>query len=78
MKLDILPDKLTAECEGKHVKYEKLVNACKQLKSDILCNDMQGGSDISKHAKTVLMAVQMIWNELEEVKAKLEEAHERT
>ena len=77
MKLDILPDKLTAECEGKHVKYEKLVNACKQLKSDIMCNNMQGGSDMSKHAKTVLMAVQMIWNELEEVKAKLE-AYERT
>ena len=37
-----------------------------------MCNDMQGGSDMSKHAKTVLMAVQMIWNELEDVKAELE------
>lgn len=78
MKLDILPASLAAECEGKHVKYEKLVNVCKQLKSDIMCNDMQGGSDISTHAKTVLMAVQMIWNELEDVKAKLEEVYERT
>lgn len=78
MKLDILPVPLAAECEGKHVNYEKLVNVCKQLRSDIMCNDMQGGSDMSKHAKTVLMAVQMIWNELEDVKAKLEEAYERT
>lgn len=78
MKLDILPAQLAAECEGKHVKYEKLVNVCKQLKSDIMCNDMQGGSDIATHAKTILMAVQMIWNELEDVKAKLEEVYERT
>ena len=78
MKLDILPAPLEAECEGKHVKYEKLVNVCKQLRSDIMCNDMQGGSDMSTHAKTVLMAVQMIWNELEDVKAKLEEAYEKT
>jgi len=77
MKLDILPDKLAAECEGKHIKYEKLVNVCKQMKSAILYNDLQGGSDMSKHAKTFLMAVQIIWNELEEVKAKLE-AYERT
>ena len=69
MKLDILLAPLAAECDGKHVKYEKLVNVCKQLRSDIMCNDMQGGSDMSTHAKTVLMAVQMIWNELEDVKA---------
>ena len=78
MKLDILPASLAAECNGKHVKYEKLVKACKDLRSDIMCNDMQGGSDMSKHAKTILMAVQMIWNELEEVKTKLEKAYERT
>lgn len=77
MKLDILPEKLAAECDGKHVKYEKLVKACKDLRSGIMCNDMQGGSDISRHAKTILMAVQMIWNELEEAKEKLEKtSHE--
>lgn len=78
MKLDVLPKKLAAECEGKHVKYEKLARACSQLKSDIICDAIQGGSDLSKHATTVLIAVQMLWNELEDVKAKLEEAHERT
>ena len=78
MKLDILPANLAAACDGKHVKYERLVKACKDLKMDIMNSDLQGVSDMSKHAKTILMAVQMIWNELEDVKAKLEEAYERT
>ena len=78
MKLDILPASLAAECEGKHVKYEKLKKFCETLRSDITCNDMAGGSDIGTHAKTALMAIQMLWNELEEVKSKLEETYERT
>lgn len=78
MKLDILPKKLAEQIEGKHVTYEKLKAFCGMFRSDIACNDMQGGSDLGTHAKTALMAIQMLWNELEEVKAKLEEAHERT
>lgn len=78
MKLDILPEKLAKQVEGKHITYEKLKAFCGMFKSDIACNDMQGGSDLGTHAKTALMAIQMLWNELEEVKGKLEEAYERT
>ncbi len=68
MKLDILPKHLTAQAEGQHIKYDKLKKFCETLRSDIMCNDMAGGSDIGTHAKTALMAIQMLWNELEEVK----------
>ena len=78
MKLDILPKELAEQVEGKHVTYEKLKAFCGRFKLDIACNDMQGGSDLGTHAKTALVAIQMLWNELEEVKAKLEEAYERT
>lgn len=68
MKLDVLPASLAKKVEGKHITYEKLKAFCGMFKSDIACNDMQGGSDLGTHAKTALMAIQMLWNELEEVK----------
>ena len=68
MKLDILPPQLTAQAKGQHVKYEKLKAFCETLRSDIICNDMAGGSDIGTHAKTALIAIQLLWNELDELK----------
>lgn len=68
MKINILPDELSKQVDGKRVKYEKLIAFCRTLMSDITCNDMAGGSDLSAHAKTALMAIQLLWNELEEVK----------
>lgn len=77
MKLDILPEKLAKQIEGKHITYEKLDSFCKAFKTDILCNQMNGGQ-LCRNAMTALALVQMLWNELEDVKAKLEEAYERT
>lgn len=77
MKLDILPAAISAELDGKHVKYEKLKAFCKTLMSDITCNDMAGGSDLGSHAKSALMAIQMLWNELEEVKAERDDLRKR-
>lgn len=68
MKINILPDELSKQVDGKCVKYEKLIAFCRTLMSDITCSDMSGGSDLSAHAKTALMAIQLLWNELEEVK----------
>ena len=77
MKLDVLPAAISAELDGKHVTYEKLKAFCRTFMSDITANYMAGGSDIGSHAKSALMAIQMLWNELEEVKAERDDLIER-
>ena len=78
MKLDILPASLAKKVEGKHITYEKLKAFCGMFKSDILCNRMNGGGQMCSNAMSALALIQMLWNELEDAKAKLEEAYERT
>lgn len=78
MKLDILPEKLAKQVEGKHITYEKLDGFCKAFKSDILCNQMHGGGQLCRNAMSALALIQMLWNDLEDAKERLEEAYERT
>lgn len=78
MKLDVLPASLAKQIEGKRITYEKLDNFCKAFKTDILCNQMNGGGQLCRNAMSALALIQMLWNELEDAKAKLEEAYERT
>lgn len=68
MKLVILPENLAKQVEGKHITYEKLDNFCKTFKTDILCNQMNGGGQMCRNAMSALALIQMLWNELEEVK----------
>ena len=72
MKLDVLPEKLAKQVEGKHITYEKLDSFCKTLKTDIMCNQMNGGGQLCSNAMSALALIQILWNELEEVKAKLD------
>ena len=58
MKLDILPEKLAKQVEGKHITF----------KTDILCNQMNGGGQMCSNAMSALALIQMLWNELEDLK----------
>ena len=78
MKIEILSGSLNSQIRGKHVKEEKLRKLLKSVMSDITVNDMGGGSRLSNEAKSLVMACQMLWNELEDVKAELKEVLERT
>ena len=68
MKLDILPANLAKQIEGKHITYEKLDNFCKTFKTDILCNHMNGGGQMCSNAMSALALIQLLWNELEDLK----------
>lgn len=68
MKLDVLPANLTKQIEGKHITYEKLANFCKMFKTDIMCNQMNGGGQLCSNAMSALAMIQLLWNELEDLK----------
>ena len=81
MKIEVLPNDMNANIHGKRLKEEKLkliLNEAIQ-KIDVNCLASDNGGDPSMHTIMILAAAcQMLWNELEDVKAKLEEALERT
>ena len=81
MKIEVLPNDMNANIHGKRLKEEKLkliLNEAIQ-KIDVNCLASDNGGDPSMHTiMTLATACQMLWNELEDVKAKLEEALERT
>ena len=70
MKLDVLPANLAKQIEGKHITYEKLDSFCKTFKTDIMCNQMNGGGQLCSNAISALALIQMLWNELEDLKMK--------
>jgi len=81
MKIEVLPNDMNAKVRGKCVKEEKLKLILNEAIQKIVVNRLAGGDggDPSMHTIMVLAtACQMLWNELEDVKAKLEEALERT
>lgn len=77
MKIEVLSDSLNSQIRGKHVKEENLRKFLKSVVSDITIKDNNDSSSLSNETKLV-MACQMLWNELEDVKAKLKEFYERT
>lgn len=81
MKIEVLPNDMNVKIRGKCVKEEKLKLILNEAIQKIGVNRLAGGNgdDPSMHTIMILaMACQMLWNELEDVKAKLEEALERT
>ena len=81
MKIEVLPNDMNAEVRGKRVKEEKLRTILEEAIQRIVVNRLAGAEagDPSMHTiMTLATACQMLWNELEDVKDKLEEALERT
>ena len=81
MKIEVLPNGMNAEVRGKRVKEEKLKLILNEAIQKIGVNRLASGNsgDPSMHTiMTLATACQMLWNELEDVKDKLEEALERT
>ena len=76
MKIEVLSDSLNSQIRGKHVKEENLRKFLKSVVSDITIKDNNDSSSLSNETKLV-MACQMLWNELEDVKSKLKEVYER-
>ena len=81
MKIEVLPNDMNAEVRGKRVKEEKLRTILEEAIQRIVVNRLAGAEagDPSMHTiMTLATTCQMLWNELEDVKGKLEEALERT
>ena len=85
MKIEVLPNDMNANIRGKRLKEEKLKLILNEAVQKIGVNRLAGAEagaeagDPLMHTIMILAtACQMLWNELEDVKAKLEEALERT
>lgn len=72
--IELLPPEMNAKLRGKRVDKEKLEAMCrKALESAVISYiaDGSGGTN-DGFLKTAIMAIQMVWNEKEEWKAKCE------
>ena len=83
MKIEVLPNDMNANIRGKRLKEEKLKLILNEASQKIGVNRLaEAGAEASDPLMHTIMslatACQMLWNELEDVKAKLEEALERT
>ena len=81
MKIEVLPNDMNANIRGKRLKEEKLKLILNEAIQKIGVNHLASGNDgdpLMHTIMTLATACQMLWNELEDVKAKLEEALERT
>lgn len=73
-KLEVLQPALNAKLVGKQVKFEKVKEFCRGVISDIAVSKLCSGDIDPKDEKlrTAITAIQIIWNEKEELKDKLE------
>ena len=83
MKIEVLPNDMNANIRGKRLKEEKLKLILNEAIQKIGVNRLaeagvEAGDPLMHTIMILATACQMLWNELEDVKAKLEEALERT
>lgn len=74
-KLEVFQPSLNAKLDGKHVKFEKVEEFCKGVISDITVSHLASGGELDPKddkLRIAITAIQMIWNEKEELKEKLE------
>lgn len=77
MKIEVLPERLNAECRGKCPAEEKLRAVLSEAVQKIGVARLASGDDSDPAQRTVMvlaMACQMLWNRLEDVQAELERA----
>ena len=77
MKIEVLPNDMNAKVCGKHVKEEKLRSILSECIQKIVVNKCVNGSEADpamNNLMTLIMACQMLWNELEDVKEELAKA----
>jgi len=68
--LEVFPPEINAKLKGKKASKTRLEAFCRDAMSDLLTSfvvDSSGGTNDSR-LKTALMALQMVWNEKEELK----------
>ena len=78
-KIDVLPANISSKIAGKRIKKDKIEEFCRSVLSAITVSflaDGVGGTN-DNHVKTAIMAIQMLWNEKEELKEKLVECQKR-
>ena len=73
-KLEVFQPALNEKLNGKRVKFEKANEFCREVISDITVSKLCSGDLDPKDEKLriAITAIQMIWNEKEELKEKLE------
>lgn len=73
-KLEVFPPALNANLDGQKVKFEKVEEFCRGVISDTTVSKLCSGDLDLKDKKlmTAVTAIQMLWNEKEELKDKLE------
>lgn len=77
MKIEVLPKHLNDQVCGQHVKEDKLKELLKECVSKIVINKCANGSETDpamNNLMTLVIACQMLWNELEDVKEELTKA----
>ena len=74
MKLELLSPEMNAKLRGKRVDGEKLEAMCREALDSAVVSYIADGSGGTNDGflKTAIMAIQMVWNEKEEWKAKCE------
>jgi len=77
MKIEVLPNNLNEKTRGQHVKEEKLRSILSESIQKIVVNKCVNGAEADSTMNslmTLIMACQMLWNELEDVKEELAKA----
>ena len=77
MKIEVLPKRLNEQTRGQRVKEDRLKALLSESIQKIVVNKYVNGSEIDpamNNLMTLVMACQMLWNELEDVKEELTKA----